>query len=260
MTTTQPGIKTTRFDANTVRQASDGKWRDILARLSIELPAHAKQHGPCPACGGKDRFRFDDQDGRGTWFCNQCTPQAGDGFALVMNVHSCAFPEALRLVAGVLGITPPSHKPLPRPTSRPIPVDRVKLAFKLDMAALDRQLRAKRIFDAAKGLDVSSLNEAELDRALAHVTQAYADVERAKLFESVADGLRTRHFSERKAMNDNLALLEQAAMAPLGPPAAMETNASRVLDAVYVFLGRFVAYPSEPCACGSLPLDRLMPI
>lgn len=46
-------------------------------------------------------------------------------------------------------------------------------------------------------------------------------------------------------MNNPLALLEQVATAPLGPPAPIETNASSVLDAVYVFLGRFVAYPSE---------------
>ncbi|AWH14685.1 coil containing protein [Aeromonas phage 62AhydR11PP] len=36
--------------------------------------------------GGKqssDRFRFDDKDGRGTWFCNQCTPQSGGGLLLL---------------------------------------------------------------------------------------------------------------------------------------------------------------------------------
>ena len=197
MTTPQPATKPARFDANTVRQAADGEWRDILARLTIEVPAHAKQHGFCPACGGRDRFRFDDKDGRGTWFCNQCDPQAGDGFALVMNVRGCAFPEALRLVAGVLGITPSSHEPRPRPTSKPIPVDRVKLAFKLDMAALDRQLRAKRIFEAAKSLDVSGLSEAELDRALNTVAKAHEDEARAELFEHVADTLREREYNER---------------------------------------------------------------
>jgi putative DNA primase/helicase len=28
-------------------------------------------------CGGKDRFRFDDRDGTGSYFCNQCGPGAG---------------------------------------------------------------------------------------------------------------------------------------------------------------------------------------
>ena len=114
-----------------------------------------------------------------------------------MNVCSCAFPEALRIVAGVLGITPASLKPRPRLSSKPIPVDRVKLAFKLDMSALDRQVRAKRIFEAAKSLDVSGLSEAEIDRALAHVAQAYADVERAEMLEGVADTLREREYNKR---------------------------------------------------------------
>lgn len=42
-----------------------GKWGFILDALAI---SHSKQHSPCPACGGKDRFRFDDRQGAGTWF------------------------------------------------------------------------------------------------------------------------------------------------------------------------------------------------
>ncbi|UVT20559.1 MAG: DUF3987 domain-containing protein [Nitrospira sp.] len=90
-------------NTRSIQDAARGRWRHILAHLSIEVPQTPKQHGPCPTCGGKDRFRFDDLDGRGTWFCNQCIPQAGDGFALVQNVKGCGFSEALQLVAGVNG-------------------------------------------------------------------------------------------------------------------------------------------------------------
>ncbi len=93
----------TRLDATVIRGQAMGRWREISLRLGMDIPASPKQHGPCPACGGKDRFRFDDQDGKGTWFCNQCQPQAGDGFALVQNVRSCNFPQALQLVADALG-------------------------------------------------------------------------------------------------------------------------------------------------------------
>ena len=96
----------TRLDATVIREQALGKWREILPRLGVNLPATPKQHGPCPACGGKDRFRFDDQGGRGTWFCNQCDPKAGDGFALVQNVKRCDFPQALQLVADALGYHP----------------------------------------------------------------------------------------------------------------------------------------------------------
>ncbi len=95
-----------RFDADTIRRAATGRWRGILASLGIDVPASPKQHGPCPTCGGKDRFRFDDQDEQGGWLCNQCQPKAGDGFALVRNVKRCTFPQALQHVAGVLGLQP----------------------------------------------------------------------------------------------------------------------------------------------------------
>jgi phage/plasmid primase-like uncharacterized protein len=29
-------------------------------------------HQPCPLCGGEDRYRFDDLNGTGSWYCNQC--------------------------------------------------------------------------------------------------------------------------------------------------------------------------------------------
>ena len=46
---------------------------------------HQNRHQACPVCGGSDRFRFDDKEGRGTWFCNQCG--AGDGLKLVESVQ-----------------------------------------------------------------------------------------------------------------------------------------------------------------------------
>jgi len=53
-----------------------GRWRDILHGYGCQLPS-GRNHGPCPLCGGKDRFRFDDKDGRGTWFCNHCGSAGG---------------------------------------------------------------------------------------------------------------------------------------------------------------------------------------
>lgn len=76
-------------------------WPTILARLDIEVPDSPRKHAPCPACGGKDRFRFDD-NGRGSFICNQCG--AGDGLELVKKVKGCNTTEAAHLVADVIGI------------------------------------------------------------------------------------------------------------------------------------------------------------
>jgi len=60
----------------------NGAWRSTLEGYGCQLPS-GRHHGPCPVCGGKDRFRFDDKDGRGTWFCSQCDPQSGGGLLLL---------------------------------------------------------------------------------------------------------------------------------------------------------------------------------
>lgn len=86
-----------------VTLAACGQWQVILPQLGIDIPKRG-QHGPCPACGGKDRFRFDNLEGRGTWFCNQCSPQSGDGLALVKNVTGKSLGEVSDEVAAVLGI------------------------------------------------------------------------------------------------------------------------------------------------------------
>lgn len=108
LVTRTPHRQSSRFDTNSIREAAKGKWRQILAGLGIDVPGSPKQHGPCPACGGKDRFRFDDKEDRGTWFCNQCNPRHGDGFALIQNVFSCDFHHALTNVAREIGYRPVS--------------------------------------------------------------------------------------------------------------------------------------------------------
>lgn len=84
-----------------VTQAAAGRWPDVLAGLNISVPDSPRKHAPCPVCGGKDRFRFDD-GGRGSFICNQCG--AGDGLDLIQKVHNCNATEAAVMVADVLSI------------------------------------------------------------------------------------------------------------------------------------------------------------
>ncbi|EEJ7164125.1 DNA primase [Salmonella enterica subsp. enterica] len=84
-----------------VTQAAAGQWPYVLAGLNISAPDSPRKHAPCPACGGKDRFRFDD-GGRGSFICNQCG--AGDGLDLIQKVHNCNATEAAVMVADVLSI------------------------------------------------------------------------------------------------------------------------------------------------------------
>src|SRR3546814_11614498 len=58
------------------------RWPSILPQFVISPSYLTGKQTPCPTCGGKDRFRFDNKDGRGTYYCNKCGP--GDGVQLVM--------------------------------------------------------------------------------------------------------------------------------------------------------------------------------
>ena len=80
-----------------------GHWPRILPALGV--PVIRNRHQACPVCGGSDRFRFDDKEGRGTWFCNQCG--AGDGLKLVEKVFGVSASEAAGKVNAVTGTLPP---------------------------------------------------------------------------------------------------------------------------------------------------------
>lgn len=81
-----------------------GRWPGILRALGIEEPALSGKHGPCPMCGGTDRFRFDDKEGRGTYYCSGCG--AGDGLALAMGITGKGFNEMLEEVNQLAGGMP----------------------------------------------------------------------------------------------------------------------------------------------------------
>ncbi|EBC0774878.1 DUF927 domain-containing protein [Salmonella enterica] len=84
-----------------VTAAAASQWHSVLAGLNIDVPDSPRKHVACPACGGRDRFRFDD-NGRGAHFCNNCG--AGDGLNLIQKVNRCSATEAAQLAADVLGI------------------------------------------------------------------------------------------------------------------------------------------------------------
>ena len=87
---------------DTVKQAC-GHWPRILPALGVTVIKN--RHQACPVCGGSDRFRFDDKEGRGTWFCNQCG--AGDGLKLVEKVFGVTPSEAAGKVNAITGNLPP---------------------------------------------------------------------------------------------------------------------------------------------------------
>lgn len=81
--------------------AAKGKWRGILLTLGLPEKCLQDRHGPCPLCGGNDRFRWDNREGRGTYICSQCG--AGDGMKLAIEYTGKDFREVAAEIDRMVG-------------------------------------------------------------------------------------------------------------------------------------------------------------
>lgn len=77
-------------------EGARGKWGGILESCGIDKTLLTGKHSACPLCGGKDRFRWDNRDGRGTWICTNC--KSGDGFELLKRFLGVDYRECARIV------------------------------------------------------------------------------------------------------------------------------------------------------------------
>lgn len=78
-----------------------GRWTEILLALGVEPRLLNHKNQPCPGCGGKDRFRYTDYSGAGSYFCSQCGP--GSGFGLLKLIYGWNFGKAATEIDHVLG-------------------------------------------------------------------------------------------------------------------------------------------------------------
>lgn len=123
-----------------------GKWRGILLALGIEGKFLSGKHGPCPFCEGRDRFRWDNKDGGGSFYCSHCG--AGDGIEFVKRARGCDFREAAKLIDEIVGGVG-AEPSKPAPDAR----DRVAMLNRLWRSA-DRMSGADAACDYLAGRDV----------------------------------------------------------------------------------------------------------
>lgn len=96
--------------------AARGRWRGILTELGIDDSYLLNRHGECPICGGRDRFRYDDKDGNGTYYCN--SHGAGDGMKLALDWTGADFKDLAKRIDGMIGNIEIDNTPA-RPKSNP---------------------------------------------------------------------------------------------------------------------------------------------
>ena len=113
---TQTQLLNSVFKNKTI-EAATGKWPQILNKLGgISETYLTNKHGPCPLCpNGTKRFRFDDLNGTGSWYCNDCGGKdrsggGGSGFDLLMRYLDLDFKVTIVKLEKYLGIESPKKK------------------------------------------------------------------------------------------------------------------------------------------------------
>ena len=92
-------------------EIAQGYWKDLLLSFGLGESYLTGKHTACPICNeGNDRFRFDDKEGRGTFFCNHCG--AGDGFKMLELINGWSFAESAKRIDEALhNVELPKYKP-----------------------------------------------------------------------------------------------------------------------------------------------------
>ncbi|KKL73755.1 hypothetical protein LCGC14_2071700, partial [marine sediment metagenome] len=83
-----------RIDTDAIKQSIDlAGFARQYTRL-IQISRRGEFAGPCPCCGGKDRFHIKGEH----FYCRQCYARGGDVINLVQLIHQVDFTEACQML------------------------------------------------------------------------------------------------------------------------------------------------------------------
>jgi putative DNA primase/helicase len=89
-----------------------GHWESILIAAGMTDDQLRGKDVDCPMCQGKKKFRFDNKEQRGTWYCNGNCNGAGDGYKILLALKGESFREAkVRIAKEYGGMDPVKVKP-----------------------------------------------------------------------------------------------------------------------------------------------------
>jgi phage/plasmid primase-like uncharacterized protein len=87
---------------------------DELARRGVKLRGGVDRCGPCPRCGGDDRFSINRK--KQVFQCRICGGRGGDAIALVQFLDGCGFKQAVEALCGG-ELQSPARRAYPSPAA-----------------------------------------------------------------------------------------------------------------------------------------------
>ena len=104
-------VKGKMISADAIAAARAIRVEAEITRRGVRLRGTSDRSGPCPICGGTDRFSINTK--KQLWNCRSCQ-RGGDVIALVQHLDGCSFSEAVELLSGK-----ETERPQVRPQERP---------------------------------------------------------------------------------------------------------------------------------------------
>jgi predicted nucleic acid-binding Zn ribbon protein len=98
-----------------IERAGAGRVEDEIERRGIKLVGRVDRCGPCPQCGGKDRFSINVR--KQVFLCRGCAAR-GNVIALVRFLDGCDFREAVECLTGERAPAPSRPAPAATDASR----------------------------------------------------------------------------------------------------------------------------------------------
>ena len=142
--------------ADLIERARGVRLEDELARRGVTLKGHIERIGPCPVCGGTDRFGINTR--KQSWNCRGCQ-LGGDVIALAMHLDGTPFAVAVEMLADdVHRVQAPRLQVQPRREfiERDDELRRLELAHRLFDEAKPLGAEAIRYFEG-RGIDIGAV-------------------------------------------------------------------------------------------------------
>jgi hypothetical protein len=182
------------YDVADVRAAAKDGWFATLGKCGVDTSLLTGRHTKCPGCGGKNRFRYDDKEGNGTFLCSQGTGEilSGDGLTLLAHALGITWAEAIQKTGDIVcpdkvrvgqrGQVSQGEAGEKRQWLPPVPEKPVTGANKFDLATLRKAVRADLKVDDAWLAERSPVDVGSVGSPEDYLSAVFAPTERVLIF------------------------------------------------------------------------------